>query len=477
MWGVNAENGVINIITKKSADTTGGQLYGAVGDREFYEGVLHLGAAKGPVALRGTAGAYHDNGFGRGSGDNTKDFYEAYQVTGRVDYNINERNDLIIGGGHKNNTIGAAIPQNDTVQYMNLLWERKLTDTSDLLLRWSENFYINNNMPSHELHTRKDMVEVQHSMRFDAHNFVWGADYIKDSYETRLGTLVDFANPDSFSNDQGSLFAEDEMTLAKNVWFTLGGRVHYNELSQFDWAARGALTWAVRPKHFLRAALSRSFRRPIMYETFPNKYNAPGTKVVLRDNTSLGNERVVTSELGYRSQFTDNLSLDIVGFYSWYSHLIGAVGDQYQNTHYMTTYGFETALDYKPYKWWLLRAGYSFENQSKDDELNDRVYGRLSVWLPPKHKVFMTNRFYFDETTTLNTKIFWSDALNSRLGNSVNQIAPYLRFDIRLAKKLWSESTEIAVGITNLTEHFHNELNNTADEVPRQLYVQLFYNF
>ena len=55
------------------------------------------------------------------------------------------------------------------------------------------------------------------------------------------------------------------------------------------------------------------------------------------------------------------------------------------------------------------------------------------------------------------------------------KVDPFGRFDVRLAKKLWDDSAEVAVGVTNLQEHLHNE--GVSEEIPRQFYVQFFYKF
>jgi len=85
---------------------------------------------------------------------------------------------------------------------------------------------------------------------------------------------------------------------------------------------------------------------------------------------------------------------------------------------------------------------------------------------------FFFLRFYPDDFTSVNTQLFWSDTFFNR---TEARVKTYFRFDIRLAKRIWNDAAELAFGVTNLTNHFHYEGGNY--EVPRQFYVQLFYEF
>jgi iron complex outermembrane receptor protein len=98
IWGSNAVNGVINIITKKAADTQGGLIYGGFGNRALQQGHLRFGGADGDMAWRGSVGAFHDNGFGSTRGNDVKDFMQAFQSTARVDLKLDADTELNIFG-------------------------------------------------------------------------------------------------------------------------------------------------------------------------------------------------------------------------------------------------------------------------------------------------------------------------------------------------------------------------------------------
>ena len=479
-WGVNAMNGVINIITKKSADTQGRFGYGGFGNRALQEGYIRLGLTDGPLAWRGTAGAFHDTGFGGNHGDDVTDYHQSFMSTGRADLKLADDTELIFSGGHRFSTMPGASQtdiQKHSMQYMNLLWQRKLANDSLLQLRWSENFYKRRAI-TFDLQTREDMLEIQHNFTRDAHSIVWGADYTRDNYDTATGpnhTQTDAADPDSFTNDQVSGFIEDEIALAKNLWLTVGTRLYYGELARYDWAGRTALVWEAAPKHFFRAAISKSFRRPLLAEEFVHR--VVDGSVTRSGNESLANEKLIAYELGYRGLLRKNLELNIEGFINKHSNLIGLKSNKYESVLDTTTYGIETAIDFRPYDWWLVRGFHVYEHQTDENRLNATNID-VKVYTVPQHKVGLTNRFYLDDSTTINTQLFWSDAFFDRKAPATrNMIEPYFRFDIRLAKKIWNDSAELAFGVTNLTEHFHYEGSSDLSEVPRQFYFQFFYKF
>ncbi|MHC4196121.1 MAG: hypothetical protein ACYSQZ_09350 [Planctomycetota bacterium] len=125
-----------------------------------------------------------------------------------------------------------------------------------------------------------------------------------------------------------------------------------------------------------------------------------------------------------------------------------------------------------------MRLAHSYEHQTDESTLNDNAVGRLVALTVPKHKLGLTNRFYLDKSTTINTALFWSDKyFNYKKPPNAAKIDPYFRFDVRLARRIWNDSAEVAFGVTNLTDHFHIEGGEHESQVPRQIYAQFFYKF
>jgi iron complex outermembrane recepter protein len=143
VWGVNAMNGVINIITKKAVDTQGGLLSGGFGNRETGQGFLRYGESTENLSWRLSLGGNQDNGFGSNHGKDIVDDQEGQSVTGRVDYQIDHKTTIDASFGHRESELGFGLkdPIRLSLQYANIILKRQLNEGESIQLRWSENFY------------------------------------------------------------------------------------------------------------------------------------------------------------------------------------------------------------------------------------------------------------------------------------------------------------------------------------------------
>jgi iron complex outermembrane receptor protein len=488
-WGVNAMNGVINIITKKAADTQGGLVYGSFGTQQLQQEAVRYGGTNGPMAWRATVGAFNEIGFT----PNQEDDYKAFQTTGRADIKLSDDSTMLLTGGQQN-----AYANEESLQYMNLLWNKTFKDDSSLQVRWTES-YIERNKNwlgtggttwlGGDTSSQEEMLEIQHNFEHDSHNIVWGLDYTRDVYDstpTKEGEQS-ATSPTGFANDQGSAFIEDEITLADNLWYTLGYRAHYNELTNFDWAGSTALVWEFTPKHFLRAAISKAFRRPTLWEEFKTDSVSWGKF----GNDSLHNEEEVSYELGYRGQWTKNLSVNIEGYINKTNDLISLATltspvwhQQFENVYDVTTYGLETSVEWRPVDWWLIRGFHTYMHQTDRNQLTGWGNDKMEIMLSPQQRAGLTNRFYLDKSTTLNTQLYWTEGGATQSLDHIEKTGPFYRLDVRLARRFWNDTAEIAIGATNLLDKSHPEggydwsgSSPVLTEVPRQLYFQFFYKF
>lgn len=508
-WGVNAMSGVINIITKKASDTQGGLAYTAVGNNDLLHSFLRYGGQTGNISWRAMLGHLADDGFARENGVRIQDDYRAFQSTGRVEVNWGQDTTLTLTGGHQN-----AHSNNETLDYFNVQWEKRLDDDSVWQVRWTEsyifrddctNYYSSSNNLLYnraDIRSREEIVEIQHNFHAGRHNVVWGADFTRDVYRSSPRNEQPNTIPEDVENNQGSIFVEDEITLTDTLWYTIGYRAHYNQLTHFDWAANTALVWEFAPRHFLRGAAARAFRRPTLWQMFragPIKYS--GYHIEGEGNDSLENETMVSYEIGYRGQWSDHLWVNLEGYLNkdkdmmalrkglvqesqpwlpgsdwvesdWYDH--------WDNIYDVTTYGLESSIEWEPTQWWLLRAFHTYLHQTNRNELTNWRTGETGIILSPKHRVGLTNRFKLDETTSLNTQLYWTDAATPYPEYIHGK--PFWRLDIRLARRLWNDRAEIAAGAMNLLDRNHYEGGydwgtNRYNEVPRQFYVEFFCKF
>ena len=514
-WGVNAMSGVINIITKDTSNTTGGFVSGSYGSSETYNGLFRYGREDGPLSWRGTMGYLSNDGFTKSGGLTTDDDYDALQGTFKGRYNATENDTFTFSGGQQH-----AVSNNEKIEYMSLVWNRILDDGSSWEFRWTESFikrydqkiyyagYYKYNEDVHsnvDTFSQEEILELKHNFEYDNHNIVWGADYTRDIYKSFSSNGQDNTNPGDFSNDQGSGYIQDEITLTDNLWLTLGYRGHYNELTHFDWAGNASLVWEFQPKHFLRGSISRSFRRPTMWQEFragPVVSYSSGYSTTINGegNDSLKNETMISYELGYRGQLTKFFSLNVEGYLNQDRDMMAkrtyiqgvqpwlpgstwveeTYYEHWENTYDITTYGLETSFEWKVNDWWLARGFYNFLHQDKRDCLTNWTTGKTDIILSPKHRIGLTNRFKVDKSTTLNTQLYWTDVATPNLQEL--QGRPFWKLDVRLSRRLWNDQAELAVGAKNLFNNHHYEGGydwgaRRNNEVPSQYYIQFSYRF
>jgi iron complex outermembrane receptor protein len=509
-WGVNAMNGVINITTKKAADTQGGLVYGSIGNQQLQQGFIRYGGTEGPLAYRAMVGGFHEGGFtnehewdydlGSASGPRINDDYEAFQTTGRADVKLSEDTTLSFTGGYQNASKCSSF-DNESLDYGNLLWKKTFDNDSSLQVRWTESeIFCTKNWLGVDTHSREEMLEVQHNFVYGRHAIVWGADYTRDAYDSTPHEGKAVTVPEDFANDQGSAFIEDEITLANNLWFTLGYRAQYNELTDFDWAGRMALVWEFAPKHFLRGAISKSFRRPTFWEEFVHGRfdDAGGWRDNKYGNDNLSNEEMVSYEIGYRGQWAKNLSFNVEGYINKDKDIIalspGTAETNWQkifhNTYDATTYGIETSIEWRPVDWWLVRGFHTYMHQTNRKEFINGSSGELKgpkdeIMLSPQQQTGLTNRIYLDKSTTLNTQLYWNNGGATTALWEQEETKPFWKLDVRLAKRFWNNSAELAIGAINLLAPSHHEggyddwwpSGAILTEVPRLFYLQFFYKF
>jgi len=208
----------------------------------------------------------------------------------------------------------------------------------------------------------------------------------------------------------------------------------------------------------------------------------------------MDNEHILAYQFGYRGEISQNLELDIAAFHHRNSDMIGSyfvpasvlTPGEYSyrladNVIDVSSYGIETTVSYKPFSWWLVKASHAYEHQTDEDGINDPCtphFSRLKVPSVPKHTVALTNRLNIDEVTTFNAQLFWTDTytlVNANYHAAGNKIDPRFRLDLHLARRIWADAGEIAIGIKNANDSYHWE--GDSNRIPTQYYAQFRYQF
>jgi iron complex outermembrane recepter protein len=369
LWGANAVNGVINVLTKSSAATLGALVAVGGGDRE--SGVR--ARAGGKIGEGGTFRVY-GMGFDRqntqlANGTAAADGTRNGQAGFRADWNDARQSATIQGDAYqvKNdaNVAGAA-----KMEGANLLgrWTRQLEGGATF------------NVQSYYDHTERDDpltyrdtidlfdIEFQHALAVAGdHKVMWGGGYryAVDEVETHLtpfNPLPQFFMPPRRTLQWGNLFVQDEVALSPDLRFTVGLKAESNVYTGVEFLPSARLAWTPGFDKLFWGALSRAVRAParldrdfFLYLKLPNIPLIP----VIQGGPDFQSEVAYVAELGYRAQPAANVSYSLTGFYSYYDKLRSGQPPpaMVQNQMFGDVYGLEGWGSYQPAKGWRLSAG------------------------------------------------------------------------------------------------------------------------
>jgi iron complex outermembrane receptor protein len=398
IWGANAVNGVINIITKNARDTQGGMVnLDAGGSVNRFIGQVRWGASpRSNLQFRLFA-----KGFDRGSelnpGDDPYDHWHQERGGFRLDWQPTSKDSLsanfmVYGGASGDQTqIGQYVPPAQlTVD------GEQLVSGGDFMLRWDRqlshgsSFYLQGYF-DHTNRATSQFTETRNTVDFDfiynlaglqRNNIILGAG-LRESPSNIVQTqpTVDF-DPRQINNYVYSLFAQDTFQIVPNrLAFTAGTKLENNNYSGWGWQPTARLLWMPRQHTTLWAAVSRALRTPGRVDRDLSLIGyvpgfTPPLFAAIAGNPSFKPEVLIGWEAGYRQLLWRQFYVDLAAFHNQYDDLesFGAVTLTFPTTPYphtlLTEYydnglrgvsnGIEIAPDWKPFHWLDLRGNYSY---------------------------------------------------------------------------------------------------------------------
>lgn len=478
LWGANAVNGVINIVTKSAKETQG--LYASVLGGTFVkdEAALRYGNKIGKKISYKVYGQHYDrNSALLPDGSNNTDAWRLTQTGFRMDWSGSKTNEYTIQGdyygGTKKTTGG-----NSDFNGENILgrWSRSFSEKRDLMLQFYYDRYYRDDVPS-ATSTELKTFDLDFQYRFPIAKrqiILAGAGYrlVRDNTISRtpnVGILPEKANLDLFNG-----FVQDEISLTDKLKVTLGTKVLHNVYTDFEFqpSARAALT--IAKNNTLWAALSRAVRTPSRFDVdyFLPKTPVPANRPSVAGGPNFISEKLVAYELGYRVQPTTNSTFSIATFYNIYSDLYsvealpGTLTYQIQNGSEGKSWGAELAATSQLSSKWRLRGGYTYFNKklkAKAGHTFDPTY----LGNDANNQILLQSMA--DVTTHLHIDIIarYLDYLPKTLATV--EVPGYFTFDARVAYTI--KQFELSVVGQNLYEKKHTEFQ--ALDIPRSLYARL----
>lgn len=375
LWGINAVNGVINVITRSAGDTEGALLAAHAGN--FNTGAAFRYGADGGGGSYRVYGKYSEQDhLSTAAGSAVDDGWHRSQVGFRADWE-RSNDQLMVQGNAYRGRFGQPEPGAISVSTMDLelgtveatgvnltaRWERLLDDGA----RFSLQAYYDRTerrIPP----TLDDTVDIldlqfQHSLApIGRHALTWGANYrhSRDRAES-IGPIFTFL-PEHVNQDWSSLFAQDQVTLRDDLHLTVGARIERSPYTGSEFLPNARLAWKVAADHLLWGAVSRTVRAPSRLDADSHIPSAP--PFLLDGGPNVRSEVASVAELGYRGQPTSDLSFAVTAFHSDLDDLrtteIAPSGTflTFANGMEGTTTGVEMWGAYQALPQWRLTAGY-----------------------------------------------------------------------------------------------------------------------
>ena len=513
LWGANAVNGVINIITKSAKETRGGQAVVAGGTELRADGFVQQGwKINDETAVRVYAKA-QDYGPSRlATGGEGADDWRNERIGMRLDRNVGTDR-LLVEGEIYNSQAGDRVLL-PSVTGANLLtdfdqtlrggyllsrWERQTSqDTGYSLQAYLEQEHFEHVWLSQDTHT----FDLEFQQRFaigQQQDVIWGLGYRRIDNNI-ANSAYSTADPTKRTDQLFSVYLQDDITLVPDRWrLTLGSRFDHNDYTGFEVQPNARLLWTPNSHTSVWAAVSRVVRTPSRMDSDGRFWliNAPlgelvqplppfldpdqPVAIILQGSSDFDAERMTGLDVGWRRQWSSALSLDVAGFYYDYDQLrsfsssldfsnppLITVEQLMANESDARLYGLELTADWRPHTDWRLQANYSWiKKMGRGDGLA----------FPPTHQFSLLSTWAFQPAWQWDVWLRYVSAIE----DPGYATPAYANLDMRLAWKV-QRDLEISLVGQNLLDQTHPEfasqyIQSVPAEIERGVYLKLDVKF
>lgn len=506
LWGANAVNGVINIITRGAADTHGLYLEAGGGDelREF--AAARFGGRVGSTIDFRVYGKYFDrDGALLADGSDASDAWHMGRGGFRIDAQPSAGNALTVQGDFYGGDENLAAGGVSEVSGWNLLgrWSHSSSaesqmslqvyyDRTHLLLPSPSNGFAPAGILKDDLDTGD--LDFQHQFRLSTrHLVVWGLGYrfTRDVVDNAPALVF---LPPRLERNLFSGFVQDRITLKDTLFFTVGTKIEHNDYTGFEYEPSVRLQWNVASGHMVWAAVSRAVRMPSRIDTHlrePTLLPDPFPQSILNGGADFDSEKLIAYELGHRAQLNQTLTASVSAFYNRYTDLRsttpGPAGFPsfgfplvFENNVQGDTYGAELGATYQPFQRWRLRGGYTLlEEQLRVKPGRVDFSNALNETSDPEQQFSLRSSLDLPQNVQLDIGLRWVDVLHNNNGPTPGRVPAYTEADIRLGWQAYP-GIELSLAGQNLLHDRHPEYGFPGamrEEVERSVYGKIVWSF
>lgn len=379
LWGSNAVNGVINIVTRSAQETVGGRVAVAAGNVDRHLVDLRLGGESEAAAWRVYARSRDRDEEKLASGVSPDDTTRADRIGFRADSAPGgATNWMLTGDAYQGRSGGAPNPEptTDDISGQNLLGRltRQFSSTSAGQLQ----AYIDHSW-------RKDLatdsvleetvfdLDLQHSFELSpAHRLTWGGGWRQYRFDS-VGSVKLSFSPASRVTAISNLFVQDEWSVVpRELMIVAGLRGEHLPDWGAQWQPNLRAVWTPSPTQTFWAASGQAVRAPNKVDTSLHFFGQFGSNGIARviGNPDFQPEKVISLESGWRTRLSPSLASDLAIYRNRYQELQTIeLAPTFTNLSYYnhargTTHGLEWALDWQAADNWQLRGGLTLYKES-----------------------------------------------------------------------------------------------------------------
>ncbi len=497
LWGANAVNGVINVITKSSDRTLGMMISSSLDMDTGYTTTLQYGGQIGTgVTYRAYGKASYWLPPASPSGSRLSDSFGLPQAGMRLDWAISPKDTLTVEGMALDGRFQGA-------QFLSPVVESDLIKDDNVQVRWK---HIISNRSSIEAFAYCDWfarqgfpperrntcdLEFQHSFAFNPRNsLIWGGAFLTTADH------VPFYTPQYRRARVESGFLQYEYVVSpEHLRILAGSKFEGNQFSGIEYQPQARIVWTPGKAHTLWAAVSRAVRDPARSESDLDSVvgvdfsQSPPVITSIVGNPHLQSEHLRAYELGYRWQPNSSFWLDLATYYNSYTNLI-VVGNPivqilpgeiaitlpYVNgtpalAGTAQTHGAELSAKWRPLRRWLLSPSVT--------EMRGSANAVLGA---PAHLFQVQSRLDLPHGINFDGGLYHYNALPAQAAGAAGAtpgIPTFNRVDLGLS---WNVTKQWMVGVwgRNLQSDKHLETGSdffggTAGEIPRSVVFKLMW--
>lgn len=510
IWGANAVNGVMNIITEEAKNSQGTHIRAGGGSENLAFGAVRQGVKlNDKTHLRLSAKGKNIDDSKSASALKSDDAWSLGSAFFRLDHEASDSKHLMVDGHlhHGKGNLQVLMPDRhsggDSFDgatrfvggHLMARWEETLSSEQDYHLQF---FYDRTDRDEVITKYTVDTFDFDFQHRFQIFSWsemVWGLGYryVQDDF-SRI-TAVHF-HPDEDSFDLLSGFIHNEVELLDDLKIILGSKIEHNDFTGFEVQPSARFMYTPVKEHSFWGAYSYSVKTPerstdgvtLPVSAFTSPEGVSGLAII-RGNHDIKSERTNTFELGYKATLSNDLSFDLATFYGHYSDLDGLVQGapeltdvhgqpiiiaplDFYNNNSADFYGAELVINWQALAKLRLQATYSYlGGDYHTDELNPDPTYIGSEQTFPHNMATLRSLLDLPYSLELDTTLRYVDAAVDRNAEA------YLDMDLRIA---WgfAEGAELSIIGRNLLQSSRQEYISDFITIPetkieRQVYAML----